>query len=350
MKRIFFRISKYNVLLVLAAILFMLTSVSVAQASSCIEVTKFCRNASGPGTPIEFWGEVSNCAFSVDLWEVTVDDDHAGLVLEIPHLPVGASEAYGGSYIPIISPSTNVVTARGVTQSTVVYTDTADATCIIEGDACIEVTKFCRNASGSGTPIEFWGTVTNCAERDLFDVTVDDDHAGLVLEIPNLPVGASENYSGSYIPIISPSTNVVTARGVTSSNLVRTDTADATCIIEGDGGEGCTPGFWKNHMGCVKQNCPQGNWDAWAATGYSPDDDFDTTFGVDLFDPDITLGDAIWAKGGGVNKLARHGTAALLSSAHPGVDYELSIAEVIIAVQNGDSELLVGYNESGCPL
>jgi hypothetical protein len=91
-------------------------------------------------------------------------------------------------------------------------------------------------------------------------------------------------------------------------------------VPEEDGdGEGCTPGYWKNHL------------DAWPPTGYAPGDDFDTTFGVDLFDPDITLDDAVNAKGGKVNRLARHGTAALLSAAHPDVDYSLSVAEVIAA-------------------
>lgn len=108
------------------------------------------------------------------------------------------------------------------------------------------------------------------------------------------------------------------------------------------GDEGCTPGYWKNHL------------DSWPPTGYSPnDDDFDTVFGVDLFDPDITLNDAIRAKGGGDNRLARHGTAALLSAAHPGVDYGLSVAEVITLVQAGDEhagDTLEYYNELGCPL
>ncbi len=102
--------------------------------------------------------------------------------------------------------------------------------------------------------------------------------------------------------------------------------------------EGCTPGYWKNHH------------DAWPPTGYSTGDDFDTTFGVDLFDPDITLGEAIRAKGGKENRLARHGTAALLSAAHPDVGYPLSVAEVIAFVQAGDADVLEANNELGCPL
>ncbi len=102
--------------------------------------------------------------------------------------------------------------------------------------------------------------------------------------------------------------------------------------------EGCTPGYWKNHL------------DAWDATGYNPSDDFDTTFGVDLFDPDITLDDAIRAKGGKENRIARHGTAALLSAAQPDVDYPDTEAGVIALVQAGDADTLEMYNELGCPL
>jgi hypothetical protein len=100
-----------------------------------------------------------------------------------------------------------------------------------------------------------------------------------------------------------------------------------------DEGEGCTPGFWRNHF------------EDWPPTGYSPSDDFDTTFGVDYFDPDITLGDAIWLGGGGVNKIARHGTAALLNASSPDVEYPLTVAEVIAAVQAGDLGDIVEYNE-----
>jgi hypothetical protein len=85
-------------------------------------------------------------------------------------------------------------------------------------------------------------------------------------------------------------------------------------------------------------------------TAYSPQDDFDTVFGTDYFDPDISLLEATWLKGGGVNELARHGAAALLSAAHPDVDYPASVAEVIALVQAGDAGTLVLYNELGCPL
>ena len=67
------------------------------------------------------------------------------------------------------------------------------------------------------------------------------------------------------------------------------------------------------------------------------------------FDPDITLHDAIWAKGGGVNKIARHGTAGLLNALHPAVNYPFTPEEVIAAVQAGDVDGLVYYNEMTVP-
>jgi hypothetical protein len=107
-----------------------------------------------------------------------------------------------------------------------------------------------------------------------------------------------------------------------------------------DGGEGFTPGYWKNH------------YEDWAATGYALGDDFDTIFGVDWYDPDIDLEAAIWMKGGGLKALTRHATAALLNAAHPGVEYDMTVAEVIEAVQNVTNvnalkNLFESYNEQG---
>jgi hypothetical protein len=117
------------------------------------------------------------------------------------------------------------------------------------------------------------------------------------------------------------------------------------------GAEGCTPGYWRNHV------------DRWE--GAATSDDFDATFGVDLFEPNITLGAAIWATGGGADALARHATAALLNSfgGVPNADGELvnyayTTAEVIQMVQdavaNGTidatKDLFDAANNAGCPL
>ncbi len=112
------------------------------------------------------------------------------------------------------------------------------------------------------------------------------------------------------------------------------------------GGEGCTPGYWKNHTG------------AWPAA-YAPGDDFDSVFGVSAFKPDRTLLAALENGGGGVDALGRHAVAGLLNAASDGVNYALSVAEVIALVQSalapgGDVEAakntLESHNEAGCPL
>jgi hypothetical protein len=102
------------------------------------------------------------------------------------------------------------------------------------------------------------------------------------------------------------------------------------------GGEGCTPGYWKNHL------------EDWGPSGYSPGDIFDLVFGTSYFSPTYTLDDAVNQGGGGVNRLARHGTAALLNAAHPGVNYPYSVAQVIAWVQAGIADPLAQANELGC--
>lgn len=104
-------------------------------------------------------------------------------------------------------------------------------------------------------------------------------------------------------------------------------------------GQGCTPGYWKNHLG---------SW-----VGYSPEDVFDDVFVTAYFGPDFTLEDPVNARGGGLNALARHATAALLNVANPAVDYGQSEGQVIARAQLGTEVAkneLNWYNEVGCPL
>lgn len=123
------------------------------------------------------------------------------------------------------------------------------------------------------------------------------------------------------------------------------------------GGEGCTPGYWKNHAGTFSQSVGgQKKPSSWE--GFLPTDSYDTVFGV-TSSFDGTLIEALIRGGGGENALGRHAVAALLNAAHSGVDYDLSTAEVIQIVQDaygpgGDFEdaknTLAALNEQGCPL
>jgi hypothetical protein len=93
-------------------------------------------------------------------------------------------------------------------------------------------------------------------------------------------------------------------------------------VIPPPSGEGLTPGYWKNHL------------EDWPPTGYSPSDSYDAIFGVvNHLDSGLTLGQTIGMNGGGEKALMRHATAALLSAAHPNIEYPLTISEVIAIVQ-----------------
>jgi hypothetical protein len=121
--------------------------------------------------------------------------------------------------------------------------------------------------------------------------------------------------------------------------------------------EGCTPGYWNQFEAPNDQHLH-----AWTEAGYSPSDSYNTVFGVtsSLNPPgpppaiaNPTLGQAVSIGGGGENAMARHAVAALLNAAHPGVDYPMTVAEIIATVQaayaTGNFEaahqLFEGYNE-----
>jgi hypothetical protein len=113
--------------------------------------------------------------------------------------------------------------------------------------------------------------------------------------------------------------------------------------------EACTPGFWRNHT------------DLWAAP-YTPAYLFFTAFaGITNqrgFANDYTLGEAINQGGGQFNRVARHGTAALLSAASGDVAYPYTVPEVIAIVEAAFNtgnhslvdELAAANEEFDCPL
>lgn len=314
--------------------------------SPCLSVTKTCTNAPAPGGSIAFSVTVKNCG-NIKIENISVIDDHAGIIAQSLTLEAGNSQTFSGNYIPISSPSTNTVTATGsytYLSQTKTISASGSATCSAPFP-CLKVTKVCTDASAIGQPIQYSGTVTNCGNLTISDITLEDI-AGALKDYPTpqgftLNPGGYVTYSGSYIPSTSPSTDTVTAKGIytwNSASYFIEDSASATCTISGGpGNEGCTPGFWKNYP------------DMWPYP-YKGDTQVLEAFGcaIDGFN---TLWDAISARGGGINKLARHGVAALLNAADPYVNYPLSIEEVKDAIciyMNAD--LLAEYNELSCPL
>jgi len=220
----------------------------------------------------------------------------------------------------------------------------------------------CADAPITAQSAEYKLVVTNCGPEDLENVVVNDDDLGIVdYPLGNLAAGDSvELLQGDIEELFYEGLceewdqfeNIadVAGTGVTSGTDVMDE--DPACVVcEEMGMEGCTPGYWKQDQ----------HLDSWVATGYEPDDLFSDVFGIfitikwsdtgkpqDLYNP--TLLEALEANGGGVNELARHGVAGLLSAAHPDVEYPYSVADVIAAVLAGDADTLVEANELGCPL
>lgn len=119
------------------------------------------------------------------------------------------------------------------------------------------------------------------------------------------------------------------------------------------GDEGCTPGYWKNHV------------DSWPPTGYAPGQTVGSVFAGSSFGGSSLL-EALGFGGGpgvtGAQKiLLRAAVAALLNAAHPGVAYTQSAASVISAVNaalaSGSRDTMLALassldrdNNLGCPL
>jgi hypothetical protein len=117
--------------------------------------------------------------------------------------------------------------------------------------------------------------------------------------------------------------------------------------------EGCTPGFW-NLNGPLPGGYTPANVDAWAATGYDPDDLMPVG--------GVTFRTALGSPGGGstmTQQLNFQTAAALLNAENPYVSYPLTTQQIIdgynaaVAAGTGAMEefkdLLDGYNNLGCP-
>lgn len=122
------------------------------------------------------------------------------------------------------------------------------------------------------------------------------------------------------------------------------DGCSANCSFE-FGGQGCTPGYWK-------QTQHFGSWTA----PYTPTTQFSAVF-ENAF-PGKTLLDVLNQGGGGLKALGRHTVAALLNSVSPDVSYDVTESQVILMFNDeypcgnytGLKNSLSYFNELGCPL
>ena len=260
-----------------------------------------------------------------------------------------------------------MATGTDVLDNTVgpVYSSTTN---VIEIEPCIDILKLVdcnedgvylsEDTGTSGDTPSWYIEVTNCGDSPLIDVMVSDTN-GMSwgpFDLPNPGGTWDTTYVGAAIYETTTNTANVVATDVLGGTVSATD--DATNIIVG--GQGCTPGYWKNNAK---------KWDAVSWVGYDPDDSFNTVFGVNVelrgngksIITDPTLLEALDANGGGINALARHAVAALLNASNSKISYAMSEAAIIDAVHDaldsGDPDAikalhtqLAGYNEAGCSI
>ena len=174
--------------------------------------------------------------------------------------------------------------------------------------------------------------------------------ATLLASIP-LPLLANNQATTLNIGVSGVTSMVVVLRGSGAIDDIKIS------VEEPEGGtQGCTPGYWKNHL------------DSWAVTGYAPTQTLESVFDVPdgLGYDNVTLHQALSFSGGsgvsGASRiLLRAAVASLLNSAHPDVDFTMSTSDVIAAVNaalaNNDRATILDLassldtdNNLGCPL
>ena len=205
-----------------------------------------------------------------------------------------------------------------------------------DGGGAVEISGF----AGNGT--------FSVVRYKALDQEAPPEEGAITLFADGVQVGASSGLGDGSVETVATSTNTFT-------NMLRFvfDGSGAIDDIricregENGGGEGCTPGYWKQPH----------HFDSWPAP-YDPTDLFSEHF-EDAF-PGMTLVQVLGNGGGGLNALGRHTVAALLNSANSGVSFEDSPAQVIAAFNsvfpgsNRQYETLknrfAGLNERLCPL
>ncbi|MHC4258191.1 MAG: DUF7507 domain-containing protein, partial [Planctomycetota bacterium] len=275
------------------------------------------------GANAEFTITVTNTG-NVDLTDVIVSDPWAlGCNNLIGDLAAGASVVYDCNILNVTEGFTNIACVAGTAgQTTVTSCDDADV--VVVAVPGIDILK-----------------------KPDSQVLADCNNL-----IGDLAAGESFVYDCTVTNVTEDFTNTATVTGtVNGSEVSDSDTAEV--VLDGCS-EGCTPGYWKNHL------------DAWV--GFDPGDSFEGIFfGVDLKGKlnNLTLEEGLSLLGGEKNSLIRHAIAALLNSTSD-LYYLYTPEEVIAMVQcvfndtentcefnNGEYELLKEQFEAQnqyCPL
>ena len=150
----------------------------------------------------------------------------------------------------------------------------------------------------------------------------------------------------------------ILATAILSAAAIFVTPPQLAAYADGDGDEGCTPGYWKQSQ----------HFDSYPE-GITPDTLLTDLLGFEIPGyEDTTVLEALQLKGGGANALIRQGTAGMLNVLSEDVDYDFSEATTLRQFQDGlDPQLfdmwpdadddmeqrkdaLDAANNAGCPL
>ncbi len=243
--------------------------------------------------------------------------------------------------------------------------DPADASATDNCDLDVEITCLQGPLVGGacgGTVTNTYTATDDCGNTDTCTqiITVDDTTPPVlgpcpanIEECEGVPIGpltcpsATDNCDPA--PVVTctrsdgaPGLNDPFPLGTTTITVVATDACgnESSCsftVTVVMCGEGCTPGFWKNHTNLWNDGCGDPSPGDDVTLTIKTCDLFNATFGVPMnlskVEDDVTLLEAMSLDDGAVDgcnpsALARHAAAAL-ANADSGIDYPFTLQEVI---------------------
>ncbi|HSK78235.1 MAG TPA: hypothetical protein VLQ45_17410 [Thermoanaerobaculia bacterium] len=333
--------------------------------------------AQAPGAPVAVgsavtWQYVVTNTGQVALSNVKVTDDQ-GVAVSCPKTTLAAGESMTctGNGTAVACQYTNLGIATGKGGSTTV-SDEDRSWYYGQPDARLDLESAVNGndaddapgiAVSAGQALQWTHVVKNNGNVALTGITLTDDQ-GLAVSCPknSLAAGESMTCTGSGTAAAGQHRHVASASGKTPCGASVSD-SDPTHYFYNPppppppGGQGCTPGYWKNHT------------DSWPAAGYSPGQKVQSVFAKASLYPGLgsdTLLGALSMKGGSTlegaaGNLLRASVAALLDASHPGVNYPRTPASVLsdvdAALASGNRDAILSLaskldadNNLGCPL
>jgi hypothetical protein len=321
------------------------------------------------GSPVLWEYQVTNTG-NVALSNVTVTDDK-GVAVSCPKtsLAIGESMTCTGHGVAQACQYTNLGTVTGATPSGQILTASDPSHYFGKTHPAILIETAVNGQDAdtpkgpeiaAGSPVSFTSIVQNTGDVTLTGIQVTDSK-GVVLICPktSLTPGESMTCTGTGIAQSGQYSSVGTAtgNGACGDHVSDDDPVNYYGTTPPSGDEGCTPGYWKNHT------------DSWPPTGFTTGQTVQSVFSQASLYPTLgnsTLLQSLYFQGGtdltgAAEILLRAATAGLLNSAHSGVDYPRTTAQLIsdvnaaLASMNRDTIINLASaidqdNNLGCPL